>query len=349
MSDYLSHLARVSGISVGKPPAAGGGASHAPVATPSPAGEPAPRGAGTASPEPPHVEHVTFVEQPRGAAGSAGEFEGAGGVSSRPEREDTGTSSTGREEGPAIRWSWREDARPRASHDATHQLGSEPESSSAAREVRPAWPAPEEGGVRHAGRTMQGARRPESISSDATGESDDSARASSPARTHAGEETVLVAPRESSQAPGAGQAHHRTDAPDARAPSSPDPAGPHRAYLREVVEWISAPPPARTDDEEERVRARRGAGEADGSRAAATVEIVNERKAASAARAEAERGPEVDDFTLTIGSIHVVVEEPQGQVNAQPAPQSPASAQGARAAGGDGDGVSRLRRHYIRI
>jgi hypothetical protein len=119
--------------------------------------------------------------------------------------------------------------------------------------------------------------------------------------------------------------------------------------MREIVEWISAPPSPRADDEEEGARARRGDREADEARAVAAVEIVNEREASSAARArvEPDRAPEVDDFTLSIGSIHVVVEEPQGQLSAQPPPQSHAPAHGGHSSGEDG--LSRLRRHYIRI
>ncbi len=362
MSDYFSHLARASGLAVGKRPTASGVAPHGRVATASHVGAPATRAtvAAGAAPGPAHVEHIIFVEQPRDAARRAGEFEGTGDETARPEREGRAAIGTGRGESPVGRSSRRErgsreDARPGSPDDAAHRRTRAPESSSTAREVRPAPPAPEEGSIGFvvtddAGWTTQGTRRPESISSDAAEESDDSARASSQVRTHAREEVVLVAPHESPDARGARQTHDRADASDARALDSLDPAEAPRAYLREIIEWISAPPSAQTNDEEERVRARRGEREAAEASAVAAIEIVNERDVASAARvrAEAERGPGVDDFTLSIGSIHVVVEEPQGQVNARPAPQSPTPAQSGRATAGD-DGVSRLRRHYIRI
>jgi hypothetical protein len=268
---------------------------------------------------------------------------------------ESDAASTERAEGLAVRSSRREggaraDTRPRSPDAATHTPARESESFSTARGARPTRPATEEGSVRFvgphdaAGRTTRGAWRPESLTTDAARKSAGAERPASQSRKHASEETVLVAPRESFDARGAGRADARADAPDASALESLDPADARRAYMREIVDWISAPPSAQTDDEEERARARPGERETDEARAAAVVEIVNERDAASAAR-----GPEVDDFTLSIGSIHVVVEEPPGQTGARPAPQSPAPAQGGRTSDGGDDAVSRLRRHYIRL
>ncbi len=120
---------------------------------------------------------------------------------------------------------------------------------------------------------------------------------------------------------------------DASGVESPAAAEARRAYMREIVEWIAAPPAARAEGGEE----SRAAEE----RAAARVREQPSVRVAD----EASSGLTVDDLTLSIGSIHVVVEEPQGQPQARP--EAPASsARAGEASEGEG---SRLRRHYIRV
>jgi hypothetical protein len=365
LSDYLSHLARASGIAVGKRAAVGPAATPGPpsrAATPPPADEPTTRDAGT--PEPLHVEHITFVEQPRGTTRTSRESDDAAIEVARPAGEFMTETGAVREEGSPVRTSTREgrtrdDASPRPPGEATRShIAPEMESSSTVRGVRPALDEERVRLIEPDGetvRTTRDARRPEQISSDVSGESPEDARAQP--RTHASEETVLVAPRESSDALRAAQTH---EGADAGAADAPDPAEFRRTYLREVVEWLSAPPPAQSGDDDapaQEERAPRVEGVADEAHAVTAVEIVRERDAAPAARARdaterareaAERAPEVEDFTLSIGSIQVVIEEPQGRVSAQPAPP-PQPARAGRASDGGDDAVARLRRHYVRI
>jgi hypothetical protein len=107
-------------------------------------------------------------------------------------------------------------------------------------------------------------------------------------------------------------------------PESPAQADVRNAYLREVVEWINAP----TDEMTGTDLARDKSSRAD----------------ATGARTDAGREPEVQDFSLSIGSISIVVEEPPKQTEVTARAQSPERGRGTSSP----VETSRLRRHYIR-
>ena len=112
-----------------------------------------------------------------------------------------------------------------------------------------------------------------------------------------------------------------------------------RAYLREVVEWITGPAdPVREFDGSSAVELE-SSGPAE-SKAGRPATVVLQRE-----RAEASRELEVQDFSLSIGSISIVVEDaPQPAPAAAPA-QRPQSDERRDPAPVE---TSRLRRHYIR-
>ncbi|HYN86366.1 MAG TPA: hypothetical protein VER32_14045 [Pyrinomonadaceae bacterium] len=329
MSDYLSQLARASGLRVGRTPSARGATPSAPAHARD-ARHAARTDAATssASDEPPHGERVAFVGGARGESS----FDVTGDEHARraPDHEAGGDA-----EGSARHYARRvggdgADARQASRGDAT-RAGGGAEGLARDDASRRAVAATEGGVVTLAGpdetgrdAKTRGARR-ESLS-DAAASAGARASGDDEGAGAAFETTVVVGPRggvDESLAEGR-QAHR--GASDAGGLDSSDAGSARRNYMREIVEWISAPSSARADGQESNGRA----------------------ESSALARAESMRGPEVDDVTLSIGSIHVVVEEPPAQAQARPAASPPTAASSpARADGGD-EG-SRLRRHYIRL
>jgi hypothetical protein len=352
LSNYLSQLARASGL----------GLEPRPRQTPAPGVAGGSRLGERATHDPLHAERVLFVEQPRRASRREETAEHAADEATREGRD--GGDSRARH---------REDSGDFARESRVPDVPGAPGRVQSFSQGDVSLPArPGEGRVRLFGPDTAGRRPPTHeenhppenlarLSADRADTSDASrepppAAHTRPTQDRAPKQTpaskddaVLVAPRVEAGA------SREAEAPREAPPSASGDAGHTQsqnteearpAFLREIIEWISAPPTARAEDG----GAREGVGYVERARGQAGAGVSDEAEHARV-RAEAERGPEVDDFTLSIGSIHVVVEEPAGQSRIQPAPPAPSAASPSRGRGSgasDGGG-SRLRRHYIRV
>jgi hypothetical protein len=126
--------------------------------------------------------------------------------------------------------------------------------------------------------------------------------------------------------------------------------------VREVIEWIGSPavqPTGESGHEEKRSirEIERMVGTIPSGRYAEVPEPRDLDRAAmlrpgddDPMRGRSAREPEVQDFTLSIGSIRVVIEEPREHAVPQQAPPPPRAEAPSRTASGDS---SRLSRHYI--
>jgi hypothetical protein len=116
-------------------------------------------------------------------------------------------------------------------------------------------------------------------------------------------------------------------------------------YLKEVMEWISARPD--TDDEDRSAQisdafAEGAAGATDAAEAKYRgLQLINESRAA--AQVEQTRDPDIQNTTLSIGTISIVVEDPSGQTPL-PAPIQTQSASPSAAA----TEPTNLSRYYLR-
>jgi hypothetical protein len=112
-------------------------------------------------------------------------------------------------------------------------------------------------------------------------------------------------------------------------PDSPARADVRHAYLQEVVEWVNTPADA---------------ADADVLTSAAPAPGESRQTAATRARTDVAREPEVQDFSLSIGSISIVIEEPPKRPLATARAPAPERAPSTPSAGE----TSRLRRRYVR-
>lgn len=324
MSNYLSRLARASGLDYGlRPTSRAGSAAHTT------------RGETAAAPrEPPHSELVVFDEHPQPARLLDEPGERADDHLSHADREHAQTEeAASREEDSAVRLAseaWGVSPAPERVKQS-FLPGADERHESLHGKGRVRLDVPRETGAR-----LEGSLRAEdaaaSTGSDLAAQG--GGRDSSRGQTFASkDEAVFVSARERPDIESVVELLTNTSEAGAGDVESPVAAEARRAYMREIVEWISAPSAARAEDLEE--------ARATEQRAAARVREQPSVRVAE----EASGGLAVDELTLSIGSIHVVVEEPQGQPPARP--EAPASA--ARASDAfEGEGSS-LRRHYIRV
>lgn len=347
MTNYFSRLARTTGLQIGAAPASRAAPGHEP-----PQARPPLAAAGVEPP--PHVEELTFVDQepapsPAAAAPAAQPL----GEGPRPENEpargeSTGVRASAREESPAVARVEPHaepgvfaDERPEPGERAADsgppaffeesrvELVSRDEDERVARErtVPPeaAPPAPVEPSLSHTRsgqESSQPARPVELITADHTREG----AGREAVETLEVSEVVRVPDVPAPAAAGAPPAASPTAQADAR-----------RAYLREVVEWITGPADA--------ARELDGDSAAEPESSPASVWAGNKpAPAAARERAEAAHELEVQDFSLSIGSISIVVEgeprhspAPAPAHRTEPQPSQPAPVE-----------TSRLRRHYIR-
>ncbi len=84
-------------------------------------------------------------------------------------------------------------------------------------------------------------------------------------------------------------------------------------YLKEVLEWVAAPPSIDESDFEQPRRMDARLPEND-------FALDDETEAAAIARHDSAREPEVQDLNLSIGTISIVIEDPQRETPALPAP-----------------------------
>jgi hypothetical protein len=112
-------------------------------------------------------------------------------------------------------------------------------------------------------------------------------------------------------------------------------------YLKEVMEWISAPPEIDESELEQTHRTKLPrVPESENSFA-----LEHERDAAAVARQTQAREPEVQDLNLSIGTISIVIEEPKAATTpALPAPAPRAESSHAPAR----NESSSLSRYYLR-
>ena len=342
MTNYFSRLARTTGLHIGAAPA--------PRA--------APRHEATPAEPPPHVEELTFVDQepapsPAAAAPAARSvYEGPPPENEPAQEESAAVRASALEEshavarveppaGPSVFADERPEPGERAADSGPPAFFEESRVEFVSREedvraTRPpaarertvpptaAPPAPVEPSPSHTRsgqESSQPARSIELITADYT-------------REDAGREGLE--PLEVSEvvrppdvpAPAAGALPAASPAAQADA---------RRAYLREVVEWITGPADA--------ARELDGDSAAEPESSPASVWTTSQTTPAPAReRTEAAHELEVQDFSLSIGSISIVVEGEPRQTPA-PAPARRPEPEPSRPAPVE---TSRLRRHYIR-
>jgi hypothetical protein len=318
VSSYFSRLANTTGLRVGADAVRAVGSAA-----------PAPAPAGGEMPAPPHVEQVTLVAPPPATpAGDTASSAGSGlplglvrergpssvqgeGFDSRHARAPLAARTVG-EEGPTrqehatLPPTFVETPRPALFEEARLEFV-----------PRASVPSPRE--------ETRTSRRGEHESSPRAQPSEESAARGDAFTQALAPLGVRAEAREPAYAP----------RPLAQPPDSPAQADVRHAYLREVVEWINAPTNAAQGD---------AALADDHLTSTELAQGDSGRTAATRARADAARELEVQDFSLSIGSISVVIEEPPKQTHTTASVQSPEPGRGAASP----VETSRLRRHYVR-